>query len=581
MSNSKVVKFSQEVWLTRMALGLCLLCLILPYVVTNDLIYPHITGRNFLFRTIIALGSGVVFIYAFTIGFNRFFNNKVTLLFLAFIGIKLLSVVFSVDVCNSLLSSLTRMDGVLLWFYLFLYYLLLRVALVHDKGLIILLRFTIFLATSSAAYLLMLWIGDTSVALDRQTFTFGNPAFYGTHMLFHSGLSAYLVIKERRKYLRVFWIISTVLCLIGLLMSGTRASMLGVSVGLVFILMLKFSNLNKIRSRINYKKIILAFAILAIGIFGVSNMHVQKLFPAVDRIQNTSLKQKEIRTRIGAVIAGLKGWKERPVLGWGDENYSYVYHKYNNQINVDRWMDKSHNQIIEVLVTNGLVGLFVFILLIVRVCRQLVSNKGDVANCILAATFLAWFVQNLFIFDTINSYLYLILLFGVASIATKDSEFKVNTNLRGITFSIVISTLSLFLTFYLYKDAYQSSKSIRKANESLLLSDFKEALSTNNLSNKEATVFLLANMPTMLQSDDLSSEDKIEIIDFGLSSANDQIERTPKDIKILLLSSRLYYSVKSYKSEYLIKAREIIEEAKNIAPYRTDVSNLYDKITRQ
>jgi len=60
--------------------------------------------------------------------------------------------------------------------------------------------------------------------------------------------------------------------------------------------------------------------------------------------------------------SALKAFRERPVLGWGAENFDYGFDKYYNPqfyrggIN-ETWSDRAHNWFLDFLVMGGALGL--------------------------------------------------------------------------------------------------------------------------------------------------------------------------------------------------------------------------------
>ena len=60
------------------------------------------------------------------------------------------------------------------------------------------------------------------------------------------------------------------------------------------------------------------------------------------------------------------GFKERPILGWGPENYNTIYHRYVRAQDVP-WpvkdFDQAHNKLVEELATKGVLGLISYLLL--------------------------------------------------------------------------------------------------------------------------------------------------------------------------------------------------------------------------
>lgn len=562
-------------WLSRVALGLVLLCFCLPFVTLNDLVFPHITGRNFIFRMVVSVGAGVIFLAV--IHAKSILLDRISICVIGLLLVKIISMFTSADIYHSFYSSLIRMEGVLSWIYLVGFYFLLKIAFTQKMNINYVLAFSTCLASISVLYILFKFFGSSSINLDRQSFTFGNPAYYASYLLFHVGFSLFLFFSSNSKLYKSIWILLFVLCVIGLVLTGTRASILGVCFSFViwsiYILKGKLVSLSK-RQLLALLSVGLLLGILCISFYG----NVLKSIPMLERIEETNLNQKEIRTRLASWDAGWQAWKAKPFLGYGDGNFEKIYHLYNQNSNVDNWVDNSHNHLVEYITSNGIVGLAIYLLLILWVLKVFFINKLETHYYVLGGVTMAWFIQNLFIFDTINSLICLMLLIAIAaSNKVNKTTSRISKNMFTYPSAILISLGILVITWHLHIDAFRSAQTIKKANLSLSIDSFRAALETDNFSNKEATIFLLANLESMLNSDESESK-KVELIEFALLSAENQLEKTPNDIRLLLLGSKLYYSVKSYKLEYEDAARVLIKRAKKYAPYRKDVDNLYQYI---
>ena len=115
-----------------------------------------------------------------------------------------------------------------------------------------------------------------------------------------------------------------------------------------------------------------------------------------------------------------EGFKERPILGWGQDNFNYVFNKYYDPkiYDQEQWFDRAHNVFFDWLIAGGILGLLsylaLFVTAIVAIWRSRAHEKdlyflfSD--KVLLTALLIAYFIHNLFVFDSITSY---ILFFGV------------------------------------------------------------------------------------------------------------------------------------------------------------------------
>ena len=122
--------------------------------------------------------------------------------------------------------------------------------------------------------------------------------------------------------------------------------------------------------------------------------------------------------------SALRGFAERPLLGWGHDGAYYVLNRFYDpshvQFNLDfresrvTWYDKSHNAYIDLLVEKGIAGALAFLLLALVIARRLARLEDRPLALALAAGFTGCAAANAVAFDTFGSlfgaFLFLIVL---------------------------------------------------------------------------------------------------------------------------------------------------------------------------
>ncbi len=258
--------------------------------------------------------------------------------------------------------------------------------------------------------------------------TFGNPTFMAGYALFHIFLGIYIFFKNQsgKSFLGKYWpLMISVINIIAIFVSQTRGDLLGLGTG-VLILLVFWSfhppvTSNGLEKTWGNKK--LFRAILAILIFlGVSfwltrSASLWQNVPGLGRFQGISLEDSGLQPRLMAIKASWQGIKERPILGWGSENFNLAFNKYYDPSSLrtnyqETRFDKPHNFILEYLVSGGVLLLLAFLFMSGAFLWQ-VFRSGDVFWTQMAAVaFAAYFIRNLFVFDTIGPLLLLYLFMG-------------------------------------------------------------------------------------------------------------------------------------------------------------------------
>jgi O-antigen ligase len=203
----------------------------------------------------------------------------------------------------------------------------------------------------------------------------------------------------------------SLLCLYSLFwifQSQTRSAAVGLAAGLAFAALLYICKGTNKRIRWTGAFLILLFAILPITLYRNRESGWVRSNPMLNRLTSTTFAER----RFIAWKAGVSGIMDRPVWGWGLENYrkSFDLHApvelFRGEA-AENWDDRAHNIILDVGTTTGVLGLATFLVFYVLVFVFLLRSwfrKPEKTEYLLIASLLAaYLVQDLFIFDTANT----------------------------------------------------------------------------------------------------------------------------------------------------------------------------------
>ncbi len=297
--------------------------------------------------------------------------------------------------------------------------------------------------------------------------------------------------------------LGAILIFTAIFLSQTLGVMAGLFVGVLFLLIYFVFKGGR-----NVKKSalgILISVILFAGAFGFThnNSFWQKI-PGLKRVANFSLQEESISGRLITWQLSWDAFKEKPIFGWGFENFRIPFDRHYdprllaNDMKGTYW-DKPHNIILEYLTTTGVVGLLAYLGIFVAVLYVLIKNKKNSANFyefpLIFALLISYFVQNLFIFDTISAYLmfFLILAFIDSysnnsitnNIVTNSNNSKTNnisTKQKFVLGTLLaISLIPVYYNYQIFKGAnyeyWGANYFLNQLNESSLIS-FSRALAT-------------------------------------------------------------------------------------------------------
>ena len=138
--------------------------------------------------------------------------------------------------------------------------------------------------------------------------------------------------------------------------------------------------------------------------------------PNLARIANIDLgKDLEVRGTIWGMA--WSGVKERPLLGWGQSNFNYIFNEQYDPFlyGQEQWFDRVHNIFLDWLVTGGFLGLIaylsifvacVYYLIIVPLRRPEDQTFTTLERGVILGILAGYMTHNLVVFDNIISYIF-------------------------------------------------------------------------------------------------------------------------------------------------------------------------------
>ncbi|MFQ6049995.1 MAG: tetratricopeptide repeat protein, partial [Candidatus Paceibacterales bacterium] len=174
-----------------------------------------------------------------------------------------------------------------------------------------------------------------------------------------------------------------------------------------------------------------------IGVFLILSLILLSLIIAIYQpsfVKNKIEKLlKEMRPRFVVWEKGWRGFLERPIFGWGPENFNVIFTKFFNpcmflgECGGEIWFDRVHNIVLDTLVTMGILGLlsylFIFAVSIFGLLIIYLKQKEHIFSFLGMIILLAvYFAQNLLVFDMISSYMIFFLSLGFVSFLLEEEK---------------------------------------------------------------------------------------------------------------------------------------------------------------
>ncbi len=488
-----------------------------PLVVCSSLFFPYIVGKNLLFRVLIEL---TVAGWAVLALFNEDYRPRFSWILggiLTLVGITFFANLLGENPLKSFWSNYERMEG---WFTLLhlLGYFVVLVGMSRSKKL-----WRRFFNTS---LMVSVWIGlygifqilgwaEAIQGTSRLDTTFGNASYLAIYMVIHIFIALFWWLREYnwKSLMGWFYGITILLNTFILYHTATRGAILGF-IGAILLISLFVSLLEKENKKI--RKICIGFLIATIlfvtGFLMIKDSSFVKEREVLNRFATISLEEQTTKSRFMIWGMAWEGVKERPILGWGQENFNYVFNKHYNpkMYGQEEWFDRTHNVFMDWLIAGGFLGLLAYLSLFVGILYYLWNKKygrnfSVLEKSIFTGLLAGYFVHNLFVFDNITSYIF---FFAILAFVHNSIEFEGNnefdvldkikedhktTILIPVIVALVIFSLYFFNIKGLLANKYLlSGLSPHPEGLSENLKNFNKALDYNTYSDQEIREQLLS-----------------------------------------------------------------------------------------
>jgi len=420
----------------------------------------------------------------------------------------------------------------------------------------------------------------------RVSSTLGNPIYVSGYGLFLFFTSALLVFKEKVKVWKYLEIVMGILAVVGLFGGGSRGPMLGwlVGVGLVFLLYAIFlKGSKKVRNSV--------WGIIVLGLVLISVLYINREsefvgnIQTLDRTLNTSFSSVKESPRWIAWGIAIEAWQERPIFGWGPNNYFYAFNKFYQPRLLEfgygeTWFDNAHNIIMNTIAVQGSFGILVYLSLFgiawVSLGLGYKNKQTDKHIFIIGSAFLlAHLVQNVTVFENPTSYLYFMFWLAMISsllnaISEKEETFvssnKISSGLL-IGMSIIVLCFIFIFNIQPSRANKQTLQAIREVNQNPItgLEAAKKALAFNSPHIDDIRSDLGRSITQIVSKyqKDLGVENSNKMIDVVYNELKKNLELHPLDIRNQLALSQLTQTkaILNQDMNSLIESELLLENA--------------------
>lgn len=563
------------------------LVLFVPLMVNDSMFFPYITGKNFAFRILVEIIFASWILLALL---DKQYRPRFS--WMALFGGLLLVVMFFADLFGeypfkSFWSNFERMDGYITLVHFYFYFLVLGHILRTQKMWNYFLHTSIAVATYTAIYGLGQSTGFVE-GRNRVDSTFGNAAYMAIYMLFHIFLVAFVSLRSKDTWLKAVYALLGVLFVYILLETGTRGTFIGllgggfVTTAYVIIFSKSHAKLRKVALGS-----LIGLAALVSVFFTFSDSSLIQSNDSLRRIAKIDIASDlEVRTTIWGMA--FEGFKERPLLGWGQGNFNYVFNKkYDPSLYAqEQWFDRVHNLFFDWMISGGLLGSIAYFGIIVSVLYYLfwkpLRAKSEeeipftvLERAVILGLLASYFIHNLAVFDNIVSYIfYAIVLALVHSRVSKDMpkvmDYQMHPDVIKMVATPVVVVAAALVVYFANIPGIMAAQDIIDAfvaqDVEGRFGAFETALTRNSFGDQEIVEQLAQQAMNLARQAKIPDEQKIAPIQLAEKELSELTIEKPNDARLHVFFSAFYRGLGQVD-----KSREQIAIARSLSPRKQSI----------
>ena len=555
----------------------------IPFLVSSTFFFPFITTKAFAWRIIVEIVFATWILLALLDTNYRPKKSVISYAILAFLIIIGIADLFGVAPLKSLWSNFERMEGFITLLHLGMFFVVIS-SFFDEVDWKRWWNVSLVASFLMVLYCVLQIIGLKTINQGgvRVDGTLGNAIYLAVYMLFHIFIAILYLWRERNN-VALKWVYGLLIFtqIFVLYYTATRGAILGLLGGVIVMAVLNIRNREDKSVRKAGVAILIGLVVLVGGFMQVRDAGFVKNSPVLSRFSSLTTEDIKTQGRYFVWPMAWEGIKERPILGWGQDNFSYVFQKYYSpeMFRLEPWFDRAHNIFLDWAVAGGILGLIAYLSLYLVLLYLIWKQGGSFSyteKSILTGLVAAYFFHNLFVFDHLISY---ILFFSLLSYvhyrnASEISWKTVSSPMQVISMALPVVSVLLVLSMYFVNispittniSLIEALKSVQTPGENVTaIQYFKKAHKASRLGRSEVVEHIAANSATILMSD-ISVEEKNAFFSFAKDAILGETETLEKDARYQLVTGS-FLSTTGFLDEaltHLEMARELIPNKQQV-----------------
>ncbi len=566
------------------------------------LLFPYISSKQLPFNILMEALAAIWLVFIWRYPEFRPRLNLMIYGLLAYFAAILLSCFTGVDFNLSFWGDIERLLGFFqIFHFLIFFFILITVFRTWPEWRALLFSSVV------VAVMVSLWglLGKNSYS------TIGNTAYVSGYLIFNLFFSALLFLRTRSNW-RFAYLAPVLLMFLQFKNMHTSGAIIGLAASIFLVILLV--GILTVNKKLKYSLLgVFALGVIAI-VFLFSQQHAAWFETSF--LRNLTAQKATFQTRLLSWEGAARDFKYHPWLGTGFGNYAIIFDKQFNPkfLNYDRvetYFDRAHNNLIDIVSTTGIIGLltylsiFVFVLFYLYLglkkngfkISQEAAGRRNLEIVFILGLLAAYFIQNLAVFDSLVTYIALMIILGFvywlpkeeALAAEESNQIQVSSFLKNEEREwlalVGLSIIALIAIFQfnvkplkMMSGVITGYSEILRGKSELGINDFKASLTGTPLDRDGRSVLinLALGSPDFLSTLEPNKLEAAYNYIVSLSEAN--LEYNPHDnlanlqlAQVYDLGGRIFYQDGTKGQEYFNKAIAQVEKAINASPGRIPV----------
>jgi O-antigen ligase len=537
------------------ALGALFLIPFMPLVVASSFFFPFISGKAFYFRILVDI---VVCAWVALALLDKEYRPRISavgIAVLAFVGWMFIANLFAINVEKAFWSNFERMEGWILLIHLLGFFFAISSILRAEKKWRAWFLASLGVSVIISCYALLQINGSLAIhqGSTRIDATLGNSAYLAIYFLFSVFVSLWLALTEKYSWLKWSLIALALLEAILIFFTETRGAILGLLIAFALVAFLTMLTAGKRARRFATSSFFLIILLagsfyLARGSDFVQNNHI------LQRIASISLADGQ--TRFTLWHMALRGVSDRPIVGWGQEGFNYVFNTYYDPslFAQEPWFDRAHNTFIDWLIAGGVPAFLLYLSLFGSAFFVLwrSSELSRPERIALTGALVGYAIHNFFVFDNLYSYVYFFALLALIDSQTGRpieciENVPVLNDDEGMIYALpVMAVASIALIWMVNVSGMQvGTKLITALSPSAggvttNIRTFEELVTHPSFAGQEIREQLVSFASSLVRSSSISDVDKKRVVELAIREMQKQVAQNPRDARGRLQLSYAY-----------------------------------------